>query len=135
VGAVLAVAAAGSAQALAAGKPAQVVRAWSAALNANDNERAATLFAKNAHIIQAGFEIPLTTHKLAVAFNASLPCAGKVTKVTVKGNRATAVFLLGERPKHHCDAPGKKAAAVFTVRNGKIVRWEQIAVPDDTATA
>ena len=49
--------------------------------------------------------------------------------IRVKGNRATATFVLGERPKHHCDGPGTKAAALFVVRNGKIVLWQQVAVP------
>lgn len=127
VGVVLALAAAGAAQ--AAATPAQVVRAWSKALNANRNVAAANLFAHNARVIQPGVDVRLNSHALAVAFNASLPCAGRIVAVTVKSNRATATFVLGERPKHRCDAPGAKAAAVFTVRNGKIIRWQQVAVP------
>ena len=127
MGAALALAAAGTAQ--AAATPAQVVRAWSSALNANHNAAAANLFAHNARVIQPGVDGRLTSHALAVLFNASLPCAGHIVAMTVKGDRATATFVLGERPKHRCDAPGAKAAAVFTVRNGKIVQWQQIAVP------
>jgi limonene-1,2-epoxide hydrolase len=52
-----------------------------------------------------------------------------VTSVTVHGNRAVAIFVLGERPKHRCDAPGAKAAALFVVQNGKIALWQQVAVP------
>lgn len=55
---------------------AQVVRAWSAALNANRNADAAALFARNAEIVQGPLDAQLTSTKLAVAFNASLPCAG-----------------------------------------------------------
>jgi limonene-1,2-epoxide hydrolase len=121
--------------AAAAGKPRDVVRAWSAALNANDNEHAARLFAPNARVIQPGIDVPLTSHRLAVAFNDSLPCAGKIVAIAVAGNRATATFVLGKRPKHTCDAPGAKAAALFVVRRGKIVRWEQVAVPDGKPTA
>jgi limonene-1,2-epoxide hydrolase len=137
----LAFALAGAAAALVAGtasatgKPRDVVRAWSAALNANDNERAARLFALNARVVQPGIDVPLTSHKLAVAFNDSLPCAGKIVAITVNGNRATATFVLAERPKHKCDAPGVKAAALFVVRAGKIVRWQQVAVPDGKPTA
>jgi limonene-1,2-epoxide hydrolase len=127
VGAVLALAAAGSAQ--AAASPAQVARAWSKALNANDNVAAAKLFAHNARVIQPGVDVRLSSRTLAVAFNASLPCSGRIVAVEVKGARATATFVLGERPKHRCDAPGVKAAAVFTVRGGKIVQWEQVPVP------
>ena len=135
VGAALIVAAVGVQSAFAVAKPAAVVRAWSKALNANDNERAARLFAHGAHVIQPGVDVPLTSHALAVEFNASLPCAGRIVGITVRGNRATATFVLGERPLHRCDAPGVKAAAVFTVRNGKIVRWQQIAVPSGQPTA
>jgi len=129
VGAALALAAAGTAQ--AAASPAQVARAWSRALNANNNVAAAKLFAHNARVIQPGVDVRLDSRALAVAFNASLPCAGRIVAVQVNGARATATFVLGERPKHHCDAPGARAAAVFTVRDGKIVRWEQVPVPAD----
>jgi limonene-1,2-epoxide hydrolase len=128
VAAVLVMAAAGTAQ--AAATPAAVVRAWSRALNTNDNERAALLFARNARVVQPGVDVRLNTHALAVAFNAALPCAGRIVEIRVSGNRATATFVLGERPKHRCDAPGVKAAALFVVRRGKIVLWQQVPVPE-----
>jgi limonene-1,2-epoxide hydrolase len=129
--AVLVVAAVSAGEAAAAAPPAAVVRAWSKALNANENVRAARLFAPGARVIQPGIDVPLKSRALAIAFNESLPCAGKILSIAVHGNRATAVFRLGERPKHRCDAPGVKAAAVFTVQRGKIVRWEQVPVPAD----
>jgi limonene-1,2-epoxide hydrolase len=132
VGAVLLVAAVGSAQ--AAASPAAVARAWSRALNANDNERAARLFATNARVLQPGVDVRLTSHRLAVAFNDALPCAGRIVSVSVRGNRATATFVLGRRPKHRCTGVGQKAAALFVVERGKIVRWQQVPVPDE-ATA
>ena len=128
IGAVLAVAAAGPAH--AAPSPADVVRAWSRALNANDNERAARLFAPNARVIQPGVDVRLNTHKLAVAFNAALPCAGRIVGIRVSGERATATFVLGTRPMHRCDGLGQRAAALFVVRAGKIVRWQQVPVPE-----
>ena len=127
--AALIVAAVGVQGVSAATTPKAVVRAWSKALNANDNVTAARLFAPNARVVQPGVNVALTSRALALAFNESLPCAGKILRISVKGNRATATFVLGERPKHRCDAPGVKAAAVFTVRQGKIVRWEQLPVP------
>ena len=127
VTAVLLVAAAGSAQAVTS--PAAVARAWSRALNANDNERAARLFAPNARVIQPGVDVRLSTHRLAVAFNDALPCAGRITEIRVAGERATATFVLGSRPKHVCNGRGQKAAALFVVHNGKIVRWQQVPVP------
>jgi limonene-1,2-epoxide hydrolase len=122
-----------AAVALAAGaaapSPAQVVRAWSKALNGDDNVAAAALFAPNARIVQGPLDGRLRTRALAVEWNAALPCSGKILSIDVVGSRATATFLLGERPRHHCDAPGTKAAAVFEIRNGKIVLWKQIPVP------
>jgi limonene-1,2-epoxide hydrolase len=109
--------------------PAHVVRAWSEALNANDNAAAAALFAPNARVVQGPLDVRLATRALAVGFNASLPCAGKIVELRVSGDRVTATFLLGERPRHHCDGPGTKAAALFEIRNGKIVLWKQIPVP------
>jgi limonene-1,2-epoxide hydrolase len=110
--------------------PPAIVRAWSAALNRNDNAAAARLFATNARVIQGPLDARLSPPQLALAFNASLPCAGRITRITVKGNRATATFVLGHRPKHTCSATkGEKAAAVFVVRNGKIVLWEEVPVP------
>jgi limonene-1,2-epoxide hydrolase len=126
-GAVLAVLAVGSAQ--AATSPADVVRAWSRALNANDNEHAAQLFAPNARVIQPGVDVRLNTHRLAVAFNDALPCAGRIVGIRVRGDHATATFVLGSRPNHRCDGLGQRAAALFIVRSGKIVRWQQVPVP------
>ena len=137
LGAVLAVAAAGSGAASAtraAAGPAQVVRAWSAALNANHNEAAAALFAPNAEVIEGSMDVHLTSHRLAVAFNQSLPCAGKIVSIEVRRDAAVAVFVLGHRPGHKCDGPGAKAAALFIVRGGKIVAWERVQVPTKTKT-
>jgi limonene-1,2-epoxide hydrolase len=129
LGAVLVVAAAGSGAAVATPTPAQVVRAWSKALNANDNEAAANLFAHDALVVEGPVAVPLSSHKLAVAFNDSLPCAGKIVALDVKGITVTATFVLGHRPKHACDGPGEKAAALFIVRKGKIVHWARVPVP------
>jgi limonene-1,2-epoxide hydrolase len=131
LGALLAVAAAGSGEASAAQKPAAVVRAWSAALNANRNAEAAQLFALSAHIVQPGIDVRLTSHAMARGFNEALPCAGRITKLDITGNRVVATFVLGERPNHRCDAPGLKAAALFVVRNGKITLWQQVPVPKE----
>src|SRR3954453_12815881 len=131
LGAVLAVAAAGAGAASGAQKPAAVVRAWSAALNANRNDAAARLFATGAHVVQPGVDARLVSHDLAVIFNDGLPCAGRITRLDVKGDQVVATFVLGGRPKHRCDAPGIKAAALFVVRKGKIVLWQQVPVPPD----
>jgi limonene-1,2-epoxide hydrolase len=109
--------------------PAQVVRAWSAALNRGDNEAAANLFAKNAVVTQNGVKLVLSTHHLAVLWNEGLPCAGHILKITVTKNIADAIFRLGERKGIKCDAPGIEARAAFKIVNGKIVYWAQLPVP------
>ena len=113
--------------------PESVARAWSKAINAGDNEAAARLFAPGAVVVQ-GPEIVLRTHADAVAWNAGLPCAGRITAVMVDGERATVTFVLGRRPGQVCGGPGQKAAAVFTVRHGKIVLWHQIPPPGGPQT-
>ena len=115
-----------------AASPEKVVREWSAAINAGDDEKAAGLFAAGAVVIQ-GIQITLATHDDAVQWNSGLPCAGYVQSVDVEGEKATAVFVLGRRPGHLCDGPGQKAAAVFEVHDGKIVLWHQIPVPGTEA--
>ena len=126
----LVVAATGSGAAAAATRsPVQVVRAWSKALNANHNAAAARLFAKGARIVQPGVDVKLRTRALAIGFNDALPCAGRIIRLQVRGARVTATFVLGRRPKHTCDGPGQKAAALFVVRKGKIVLWQQVPVP------
>jgi limonene-1,2-epoxide hydrolase len=116
-----------AAQAVAS--PEQVVRAWSHALNRNDNEHAARLFAHNAHVIQPGVDVRLNTHKIAVAFNNALPCAGQIVHLRIKGNHVTATFTLGHRPMHKCSGTGVQAAALFVIQHGKIVQWQQVPVP------
>lgn len=115
--------------------PPAIVRAWSRELNANHNAAAAKLFAPKARVIQPGVDVRLTP-TLALAFQESLPCGGRILELRRKGTQVTAIFRLTERPGHRCDAPGGKAAAVFVVRDGKIVLWHQIPVPpDDRPTA
>jgi hypothetical protein len=65
-----------------------VVRAWSEALNSEDNERAADLFAPNAEIVQGDTVTTLRTHRDAVRWNSSLPCSGRIVSITTKGQTA-----------------------------------------------
>jgi limonene-1,2-epoxide hydrolase len=109
--------------------PEQVARAWSSALDHNDNEAAARLFATNAQIVQNGAEV-LRTHADAVRWNAGLPCGGRISHVELHGKtQVLVVFDLQERPAHRCDANGGQAAAVFQVEKGQIVLWHQTEVP------
>ncbi len=105
--------------------PAQAVRAWIEALNAGDNEGAASLFAPDAEVVQGPIVRTLHTHKEAVAWNAALPCSGKIVSLHTNGEDATATFLLGIRGKSGCDAPGAEATVLFRIHGGKIVLWHQ----------
>jgi hypothetical protein len=127
----LAMVLAASAPATTPKTPAQVVRAWSKALDASDDKAAGALFAANALTIQGAFVVRLKTAKSAVLWNSGLPCAGEIVRLRVAGNVVKATFVLGHRKGHKCDAPGQLAAAKFTVVKGKITRWEQVA-PDPT---
>jgi limonene-1,2-epoxide hydrolase len=111
----------------------EVVRAWSAALDRNDNEQAARLFADGAQIVQNG-EATLATHEDAVRWNDALPCGGRISHLEVHSkNEVLVVFELQERPRHRCDGPGAQAATIFRVEHGRIVLWHQTAVPDEYA--
>ena len=104
-----------------------IVRAWAAALRADDNEGAASLFAPDAAIVQGDNLIRLHTHADAVRWNARLPCAGTIVSLKQDGSAATATFRLGDRKSRRCgDPPGAEAIAVFVVEHGKIILWDQI---------
>jgi hypothetical protein len=113
----------------AAASPESVARAWSHALNTGDNEGAASLFARNAEIVQGATAIRLRTLADAIRWNAGLPCSGHIVELETSGDKATATFQLGDRTTSACDAPGATASAIFEVRHGKIVLWHQIASP------
>jgi hypothetical protein len=106
--------------------PESVVRAWSKALNAGDNQGAADLFAQGAQVVQGPVVIRLRTHADAVVWNAGLPCSGKIIALSTRGATVTATFLLGDRKTSPCDGPGHHATAVFRIRSGKIVLWHQV---------
>jgi limonene-1,2-epoxide hydrolase len=104
-----------------------VVRAWSQAVNTDDNDRAADLFAPGAEVVQPGHVLRLRTHEDAVDWNSALPCAGRIVSIRSSGHTATATFELGDRPSSRCDGPGQRATAIFRVVKGKIVLWHQTA--------
>ena len=108
----------------------QVVREWSERLNAYDNAGAARLFARPATFVQGGMALRLGTAADIALWHRLLPCAGRIVSIAVKGQYATAVFVLGNGRNRRCDAPGVRAAAVFRIRNGKIVSWAQVPVPE-----
>ena len=110
-----------------------VVRAWSQALNQGDNDTAGKLFARGAEVIQGNSVLRLNTQQDAVAWNAALPCSGRILSIRSRGQTATATFLLGNRPHTTCDGPGERATAIFRVVRGKIVLWHQTDRPGASA--
>ena len=115
-----------------------VVRAWSQALNSEDNQGAADLFAPGAEVVQGDRVITLRTHAEAVEWNSALPCSGRIVSITSNGHTAKATFELGDRSRSRCDGPGQHATAIFRVVKGKIVLWHQTATtepPSSSATA
>ena len=106
-----------------------VVHAWSARLNASDNDGVARLFALPALVVQGQYAYRLRTRAQISLWYSGLPCSGRVVSVAIRGQFATAVFRLGDRGTSQCDAPGTLAAARFEIVGGKIVRWEQVPVP------
>jgi len=115
--------------------PEQVVREWSRQLNRGDDLAAADLFAMGARIEQSGFVLRIRTRQDAYDWNHGLPCSGSIVALDVRGNEATATFVLSDRETSPCDGPGAHVTAVFTVQAGKIVRFRQLereAPPDGT---
>lgn len=109
-----------------------VVRAWSAALNQDDNNTAGSLFAKNAEVVQGGHVLTLHSRHDAVAWNSALPCSGRIVAIHSRSETATATFVLGDRRHSRCDAPGQQATAIFRVVRGKIVLWHQTSTRGPT---
>lgn len=106
--------------------PESVVRAWSEAVNSEDNGAAARLFAENARIIQGNEVRSLRTFSEARDWNAGLPCSGRILTLRARGDTVRATFLLGDRGSTQCDGPGERAQALFRVVHGKIVLWHQV---------
>jgi limonene-1,2-epoxide hydrolase len=107
--------------------PTDVVRAWAQALRADDNERAASLFAADAAVVQGDQLTRFRTHAEAVAWNRGLPCSGRIVGLQVDGSAVTATFRLADRKHRRCgDPPNAEVVAVFVVEHGRIVLWAQI---------
>ena len=107
--------------------PEEVVRAWSDALNHGLNDEAAAYFAPGALVVspEAG-ELRLADAAEAEAFNASIACQGEIIALSVAGDVVTATFRLDQRGTFACPEPLTVDTAAFTVRDGKILRWERL---------
>ena len=107
-------------------EPAEAVtiRAWNAALNAGDFEKAASYFAEGA-IVEQAVAIRLRNRGEAIRFNKSLPCRSQVTDVDDEGRTTVAAFRL--RPGRGGGCRGGGTARVrFRVQHGKFKEWRQL---------
>jgi hypothetical protein len=110
--------------------PESVARAWSESVNSDDNAGAARLFATGARVVQGDVVRRFDSFAEARAWNSSLPCAGRIAALRARGDTVRVTFVLYDRRRTECDAPGERAHALFRVRDGKIVLWHQLEGPD-----
>jgi hypothetical protein len=103
----------------------RVVRGWSSALNRDDFTAAAEYFARGA-LIQQTERFRLTSRRAALAFNRSLPCRGRVTKVHDEGETAVATFTLQPRPGVPLTSCDGIVRVRFRARGGKFLEWRQL---------
>ena len=110
--------------------PADVVRAWSRAVNTGDNDAAARLFAPGARAEYGDLRFDVGTYLAAVGFNEQLPCSGTIVAIEAREDVVTATFLLGRRervpPWLDCQGAGDRSTAQFVVEDGKIAVWRQL---------
>jgi hypothetical protein len=106
--------------------PERVVRAWSKAFNGGDNNGAADLFAAGAKVIAGDSVRVLRNRDQAVAFNAGLPCSGRIVRLKAARAEVTAIFDLADRGTRQCGGIGERGSIFFRIREGKIVVFDQI---------
>jgi hypothetical protein len=107
--------------------PAEVVRAWNAAVNRGDNEAAAALFGPKVVFVAGDYQTVLQSDAEALTFNRAIGWCGPIVRIAVHGGEVDAQFSLASRPSGHCERGGRERGSVsFWVRDGKIVRFDQI---------
>ena len=105
--------------------PAEVVRAWSAALNRGDEEAAAELFGPNAVFVAGDYQTVLRTREQALAFHREMVWCGPIVRLRAHGDEVEAQFSLASRRR--CERGGRERGSVyFRVRDDKIVFFDQI---------
>ena len=103
----------------------RLVKGWVAALARDDYERAASYFAAGA-VIKQGERFRLEDEADAEAFNRSLPCRSRVTRVDDEGEASVATFRLRPRPGVPWGACNSVVQVRFRAEDGKFVVWEQL---------
>jgi Domain of unknown function (DUF4440) len=108
-------------------RPAEVVKAWSAAFNRGDEEAAAALFGPKAVFVAGDYQTVLRTREQVLAFHRAMVWCGPIVRLAPKGNEVEAQFSLASRPNAHCERGGRERGSVyFRIRRGKIVFFDQI---------
>jgi hypothetical protein len=107
--------------------PEKVVRAWSAAVNRGDNGAAAALFGAKVEILAGDHQTVFHTHAQSLAFHRSLGWCGPIVMLAEHEDEIVARFSLASRTSGHCERGGRERGTVaFRIRDGKIIRFEQI---------
>jgi hypothetical protein len=107
--------------------PAEVVRAWSAALNSGDEEAAAELFGPKAVFVAGDYQTVLRTREQVLAFHREMVWCGPIVRLRAHSDEVEAQFSLASRPYGHCERGGRERGSVyFRIRDGKIVFFDQI---------
>ena len=101
--------------------PEAVVRAWNDGVATAQDDRAATLFARDAVVIDGDEEQVLDGLAAAAAWNRSRPCAGLIRKLTTHRDIVTVTLLLGDREEGSCAARNGTSTLEFEVHSNKIV--------------
>jgi hypothetical protein len=107
--------------------PAQVVRAWSAALNRGDEEAASALFGPKAVFVAGDYQTVLRTRAQVLAFHREIGWCGPIVRLAREGEEIVAQFSLASRRSGRCErGGGERASVAFRIRDGKIVFFDQI---------
>lgn len=108
--------------------PVEITRAWADAVRTNDLDRASELFAVPSVVSNGTPLLKLESPTQVRVFNSSFPCGAFFVRATSKGkDRILATYTLTERPgaPMPCGSGsvGARVGVLFTIRDGKIVRW------------
>lgn len=106
----------------------RVIRRWLAAIRRSDFEVAASYFSVPARVQNGGPPETLDNPALVIAWNASLPCGARLTRLTgAPGGYALAEFVLTDRAGSSCGSGvGAPAASAIKVERGLITEWYRL---------
>jgi len=96
-------------------------------VNRGDDEAAAALFGSPVVFVAGDSRFVLRTRAQALAFHRAIGWCGPIVRLAKAGDEIVAQFSLASRPSGHCERGGRERGSVaFRVRDGKIVRFDQI---------